>query len=134
MEAIKDRVGFSGDLSEFFAFVASDERFFYGNDEDGRRRYLDESTEYIENMKALLPQYFGILPKADLVVKRVEAFREQDGAAAHYFASSPDGSVPGTYYVHLSDMTANPVTELEAVAYHEGLPGHQMQIAIAREL
>jgi uncharacterized protein (DUF885 family) len=134
MEAIKDRVGFSGDLSEFFAFVASDERFFYGNDEDGRQRYLDESTEYIENMKALLPQYFGILPKADLVVKRVEAFREQDGAAAHYFASSPDGSVPGTYYVHLSDMSANPVTELEAVAYHEGLPGHHMQIAIAREL
>ena len=134
MEAIKDRVGFSGDLSEFFAFVASDERFFYGNDEAGRQRYLDESTEYIENMKALLPQYFGILPKADLVVKRVEAFREQDGAAAHYFASSPDGSVPGTYYVHLSDMSANPVTELEAVAYHEGLPGHHMQIAIAREL
>ena len=68
------------------------------------------------------------------MVKRVEAFREQDGAAAHYFASSPDGSVPGTYYVHLSDMSANPVTELEAVAYHEGLPGHHMQIAIAREL
>ena len=62
MEAIKDRVGFSGDLPEFFAFVASDERFFYGNDDDGRQRYLDESTEYIENMKALLPQY-GVLPR-----------------------------------------------------------------------
>ena len=68
------------------------------------------------------------------MTKRVEAFREQDGAAAHYFTSSPDGSVPGTYYVHLSDMTANPITELEAVAYHEGLPDHHMQIAIAREL
>ena len=68
------------------------------------------------------------------MIKRVGVFREQDGAAAHYFASSPDGSVPGTYYVYLSDMTANPITELEAVAYHEGLPDHHMQIAIAREL
>ena len=69
-----------------------------------------------------------------LMIKRVEAFRKQEGAAAHYFASSPDGSVPGACYVHLSDMTANSITELEAVAYHEGLPGHHLQIAIAREL
>ena len=134
MEAIKDTVGFEGDMSEFFQFVSNDEQFFYANDDDGRQRYLDESTEFIENMKALLPEYFGIMPKADLVVKRVEAFREQDGAAAHYFQSSPDGEVPGVYYVHLSDMGANPLTELEAVAYHEGLPGHHMQIAIALEL
>ncbi|HBW84319.1 MAG TPA: DUF885 domain-containing protein [Gammaproteobacteria bacterium] len=134
MEEIKDSVGYPGDIEEFFAFIASDERFFYSDDEEGRQQYLDKSTDYIESMKALLPKYFGILPKADLVVKRVEAFREQDGAAAHYFPSSPDGSVPGTYYIHLSDMTANPTTELEAVAYHEGLPGHHMQIAIAREL
>ena len=134
MEVIREQVGFAGDLLEFFEFVSSDEQFFYPDSEEGRQRFLDESTAYIENMKALLPQYFGILPKADLVVKRVEAFREQDGAAAHYFPSSPDGSVPGVYYIHLSDMGANPVTELEAVAYHEGLPGHHMQIAIAREL
>jgi uncharacterized protein (DUF885 family) len=134
MIAIKDAVEFDGDLSEFFQFVSSDEQFFYSNDDAGRQRYLDESTAFIDNMKALLPEYFGILPKADLVVKRVEPFREQDGAAAHYFGSSPDGSIPGTYYVHLSDMSANPITELEAVAYHEGLPGHHMQIAIAREL
>ena len=134
MIAIKDAVEFDGDLSEFFQFVSNDEQFFYSNDDAGRQRYLDESTAFIDNMKALLPEYFGILPKADLVVKRVEPFREQDGAAAHYFGSSPDGSIPGTYYVHLSDMSANPITELEAVAYHEGLPGHHMQIAIAREL
>lgn len=134
MEAIKDEVGFVGDMQAFFKFVSDGYQFFYANNEEGRQRYLDESTEYIENMKALLPEYFGILPKADLVVKRVEPFREQDGAAAHYFQSSPDGSVPGVYYIHLSDMNANPITELEAVAYHEGLPGHHMQIAIALEL
>ncbi|MEQ8952652.1 MAG: DUF885 domain-containing protein, partial [Gammaproteobacteria bacterium] len=134
MEVIKDNVGFDGDLQEFFRFVTTDEQFFYPDTDAGRQRYLDESTAYIENMKALLPDYFGILPKADLVVKRVEAFREQDGAPAHYFPSSPDGSIPGVYYVHLSDMGANPITELEGVAYHEGLPGHHMQFAIAAEL
>ena len=74
------------------------------------------------------------LPKADLVVKRVEPFREQPGAAQHYFPSTPDGSRPGVYYAHLSDMKAMPKSELEVVAYHEGLPGHHMQIAIAQEL
>ena len=74
------------------------------------------------------------LPKADLVVKRVEAFREQPGAAQHYYPGTPDGSRPGTYYVHLSDVSAMPKTELEVIAYHEGLPGHHMQISIAQEL
>ena len=81
-----------------------------------------------------LPDYFGLLPKADLVVKRVEPFREQDGAAQHYMPSTPDGSRPGIYYIHLSDMTAMPKPQLEVIAYHEGNPGHHMQNSIAREL
>jgi uncharacterized protein (DUF885 family) len=74
------------------------------------------------------------MPKADLVVKRVEAFREQDGAAQHYYPGTPDGSRAGTYYAHLSDMNAMPKNQLEVIAYHEGLPGHHMQISIAQEL
>ena len=134
MEAIKNQVGFVGDLQDFFRFISSADQFFYADTEAGRQRYLDESTAFIDNIRDLLPDYFGIMPKAELVVKRVEAFREQDGAAAHYFRSSSDGSIPGVYYIHLSDMSANPVTEMEATAYHEGLPGHHMQIAIAMEL
>src|SRR5690606_23305914 len=76
----------------------------------------------------------GILPKADLVVKRVEPFREQPGAAQHYYPGTADGSRPGIYYAHLSDMNAMPKTEMEVIAYHEGLPGHHMQISIAQEL
>ena len=68
------------------------------------------------------------------MVKRVEAFREQDGAPQHYFSGTPDGSQPGIYYAHLSDMKAMPKNELEVIAYHEGLPGHHMQISIAQEL
>jgi uncharacterized protein (DUF885 family) len=81
-----------------------------------------------------LPKYFGLLPKADLVVKRVEPLREQPGAAQHYFPGTPDGSRPGVYYAHLLDMKAMPKAELEVIAYHEGLPGHHMQVAIAQEL
>ncbi len=67
-------------------------------------------------------------------IKRVEAFREQDGAPQHYSSSSPDGSRPGVFYAHLSDMSAIPKVEMESIAYHEGLPGHHMQIAIVQRL
>ena len=64
----------------------------------------------------------------------MERFRERDGAAQHYYPGTPDGTRPGTYYAHLSDMTAMPKNQLEVIAYHEGLPGHHMQISIAQEL
>jgi len=134
MMAIKEKVNFKGDLNEFFKFVNTDEQFFFPNTDEGRQGYLDESTKYLDDLSKKLPEYFGILPKAKLEVKRVEAFREQDGAPQHYSAGTPDGSRPGTYYAHLSDMNAMPKSTLEGVAYHEGNPGHHMQISIAQEL
>ncbi|TDK23822.1 DUF885 domain-containing protein [Luteimonas aestuarii] len=134
MEAIKDTVGFEGDLQAFFEFINTDPQFKYPNTDAGRQAYIDDATAAIDNIKQVLPQYFGILPKADLVVRRVEPFREQDGAAQHYYPGLADGSRPGIYYAHLSDMDAMPKTEMEVIAYHEGLPGHHMQISIAQEL
>jgi len=134
MEALKVKVGFKGDLKAFFKFVDTDPRFKYPNTEAGRQGYIDDATKAIATIKKQLPNYFGLLPKADLVVKRVEPFREVDGAAQHYYPSTPDGKRPGIYYAHLSDMGAMPKTTLEVIAYHEGLPGHHMQIAIAQEL
>ena len=137
MEAIKERDGFTGSLQDYFAMIRDskdDEKYYYDNTDEGRQAYIDDATAAIENLKAVLPDFFGILPKADLVVKRVEAFREQDGAPQHYFSGTPDGSQPGIYYAHLSDMKAMPKNELEVIAYHEGLPGHHMQISIAQEL
>jgi len=134
MELLKDKVGFDGDLKAFFKFVDTDPRFKYPNTDAGRKGYIDDATAAIATIKQQLPKYFGLLPKADLVVKRVEAFREVDGAAQHYYPSTPDGKRPGVYYAHLSDMGAMPKTTLEVIAYHEGLPGHHMQIAIAQEL
>ena len=134
MEALKDRVGFKGDLKAFFQFIRTDPQFKYPDTDAGRQAYIDDATAAIDTIKKQLPNYFGLLPKADLVVKRVEPFREVAGAAQHYYPSTPDGSRPGIYYAHLSDMNAMPKTELEVIAYHEGLPGHHMQIAIAQEL
>ncbi len=137
MEALKEESGFDGSLQEFFAYIRDsreDEKFYFPNTDEGRQGYIDDATAAIENIKKELPNYFGILPKGDLVVKRVESFREQDGAPQHYFPGTPDGSRPGIYYAHLSDMSTMPKNELEVIAYHEGLPGHHMQIAIAQEL
>jgi uncharacterized protein (DUF885 family) len=134
MKAIKAEVGFDGDLQAFFKFINENEQFYFPNTDEGRQAYLNLATKYIDEITEKLPDYFGILPKADLEVKRVEAFREQDGAPQHYMAGTPDGSRPGTYYVHLSDMTSMPKSTLEGVAYHEGNPGHHMQISIAQEL
>ncbi|WP_228611354.1 DUF885 family protein [Alkalimonas sp.] len=134
MESIRQQVGFDGDLHQFFDFIRTDDRFFYPNTDEGRQAYIDDSVAFLAFINERLPDYFGVLPKADLVVKRVEPFREQPGAAQHYFPGTPDGSRPGVYYAHLSDMRAMPKNEMEAIAYHEGNPGHHMQISIAQEL
>lgn len=134
MEKIKENVGFEGTLQEFFTFLREDPQFFFPDTDEGREGYLQAARDHLAFIERRLPDYFGILPKADLEVKRVEAFREQPGAAQHYFPGTPDGSRPGIYYAHLSDMNAMPKHQLEVVAYHEGLPGHHMQISIAQEL
>ena len=134
MEAVKDQVGFDGDLKAFFKFIREDDRFYFSDDDAGADQYIAAAKTHINALKAKLPDYFGILPKADLEVRRVESFRERDGAAQHYRSGTPDGSRPGIYYAHLSDMRAMPIPTLEVIAYHEGLPGHHMQISIAQEL
>lgn len=134
MEAIKGKVGFKGSLPDFFKYVRDDERFYYPNTDAGRQQYIDAATNHIAFMKQQLPQYFSILPKADVIVKRVESYREVAGGAQHYYMSTPDGTRPGVYYAHLLDMKSMPIPQLEVIAYHEALPGHHMNFAIAQEL
>ncbi|MCH9690438.1 MAG: DUF885 domain-containing protein [Gammaproteobacteria bacterium] len=134
MEALKDRVQFDGSLAEFFEFIRNDKQFYYPNADSGRQAYLDDTRGFLAEIDRKLPQYFGLLPKGKLEVKRVEAFRERDGESQHYYPGTPDGSRPGIYYAHLSDMNAYSSTDMETTAYHEGNPGHHMQIAIAQEL
>ena len=134
MEAVKASAGFEGDLKAFFEHVKTGDFNYFPDNDEGAQMYIDAAKQAIDNIKGQLPNYFGLLPKADLEVRRVEAFREQDGGAQHYRSGTPDGSRPGIYYAHLSDMRANPKNMLEVIAYHEGLPGHHMQISIQQEL
>lgn len=134
MQTIKESVGFDGDMAAFFEFIRTDQQFYYSNTDEGREGYLADTREFLAEIDKKLPDYFGTLPKADLVVKRVEEFREVDGGAQHYMQATPDGSRPGVYYVHMSDMSAYSKTDMETTAYHEGSPGHHMQVSIAQEL
>jgi uncharacterized protein (DUF885 family) len=134
MREIMKQVKFEGDLAEFFNFMRFDKQFYYPETEAGKQRYLDEATALIETMKKQLDGLFIIKPKADIIVKRVEPFREKSAGKAFYNRPSADGSRPGIYYANLYKMSSMPTYQMEALAYHEGIPGHHMQLAVAQEL
>ena len=134
MEKIMKDVGFEGTLQDFFTFMREDKQFYYGNTTKDKNAYRKKATELIEVMKGELDKLFITKPKADIVVKAVEPFREKSAGKAFYQQPALDGSRPGTYYVNLYDMEAMPTYQMEALAYHEGIPGHHMQIAISQEL
>jgi uncharacterized protein (DUF885 family) len=134
MTNIKDKVGFKGDLQAFFKFMREDRQFYLPDTDEGRAKYLARAVESIDEMKKRLDELFATKPKADIVVKAVEKFREKSAGHAFYQRPAPDGSRPGMFYVNLREMQSNPTYQLEALAYHEGIPGHHMQIAIAQEL
>jgi uncharacterized protein (DUF885 family) len=134
MRDIMAQVGFTGSLQEFFVKMRNDDQFYYPATEQGRARYMTEAKAYIDQMKARIPEYFGLVPKADMIIKRVEAFRERSAGKAFYQSPANDGSRPGIYYANLFNMRDMPTYQMEALAYHEGIPGHHMQRAVTQEL
>lgn len=134
MRSIMLRVGFSGTLAEFFEFMRTSKQFYYPNTEEGRQQYMADAKAIIDQVEAKIPTYFGLTPKAQMIVKRVEKFREKSAGKAFYQSPSKDGSRPGVYYANLYNMNDMPSYQMEALAYHEGIPGHHMQRAIAQEL
>ena len=136
IKVLMARLQFKGSVQDFFVYMTDPKNphSFYPNDEEGRKKYLALATDYINNMKKKLDGLFKTKPKADIIVKAVEKFREPSAETAFYEQPAPDGSRPGRFYVNLRDMSQSPVFQLEALAYHEGIPGHHMQISIAQEL
>lgn len=134
MGGIMERVNFNGDLQEFFTFLKTGPQFYYPNTDEGKKAYLDSSKSIIDNMESRLDELFITKPQARIKVKRVEAFRENSAGKAFYQSPAPDGSRPGTYYANLANTKNMPKFEMEALAYHEGIPGHHMNRAIAQEL
>ena len=134
MERIKTRVGFTGTLTQFFAHINAGAEFKYPNTEEGRQAYLADARAYIAQVMAAAPRLFRRLPRAPLEVRAVEAWRQETAPVAFYNRPSPDGSRPGIFYVNLADMNQVLKPQVEAIAYHEGAPGHHFQTALAQEL
>ncbi|MDK2760865.1 MAG: DUF885 domain-containing protein [Sphingopyxis sp.] len=130
MKAIMAKVGFKGTLQQFFDHLRTSPQYYHTT----REAYLADVDAKVKAMEARLPAFFNTLPKAALQVKAVEAFREKSAGKAFYSSPAPDGSRPGIYYANLYDLRDMPKTELEALAYHEGVPGHHLQRAVQTEL
>jgi uncharacterized protein (DUF885 family) len=129
MLKIAKKMGFK-DTKSFNAALAKDPAH-HGH---SRQEFIDLYSKYIDQMWAKLPQLFGRLPKAKVVVKPTEEFREATASGAEYNQGTPDGSRPGTVNVNTGDFAKRTTINVETTAYHEGVPGHHMQISIAQEL
>jgi len=129
MTQIAHAQGFK-DLASFRASLKTNPKTHATSREDILNRYRG----YIAGMQPELPKLFGLLPKTEVVVKPVEAFREKEAAAAEYHPGTPDGSRPGQIFVNTGDFANRSVLTIESTAYHEGIPGHHLQISIAQTL
>ena len=134
MQQIMHEVGFEGDLAAFFEYVRTNPENYYENTDEGRQEYIREATALIEGIYDIADDYFNVLPKAPLEVRRVEPWREAGASTAFYNRPSPDGSRPGIYYINQQNMNAVQKHIMNSLAYHEGAPGHHFQIAIQQEL
>ncbi|HEX4651748.1 MAG TPA: DUF885 domain-containing protein [Granulicella sp.] len=129
MLAIVHKLGYP-DLKTFAAALKANPK----EHPQSKEQLLDAYRGYIAQMKTKLPDLFGRLPKAPLVVTAVPDYMAKDQAAAYYSQGTPDGSRPGRVYINTYNLSERSLADVEAVAYHEGIPGHHLQIAIAQEL
>ena len=116
------------DLASFRSAINSDPKWTPKNEQ----QILDDYTKYIHQMEPKLPELFGLLPKAPVTVEPIPDFNK--AAATHYVAGTPDGKRPGRVVVAVADPTKRTLVDDEAIAYHEGVPGHHLQISIAQTL
>ncbi len=129
MLAIVHKLGYP-DLKTFAAALKANPK----EHPQSKEQLLDAYRGYIAQMKTKLPDLFGRLPKAPLEVTAVPDYMAKDQAAAYYDQGTPDGSRPGRVYINLYNLPDRSLADVEAVAYHEGIPGHHLQISIAQEL
>jgi len=129
MTKIAHAQGFK-DLASFRASLKTNPKTHATSREDILNRYRG----FIAGMEPELPKLFGLLPKTKVVVMPVEKFREKEAAAAEYHPGTPDGSRPGQIFVNTGDFANRSILTIESTAYHEGIPGHHLQISIAQTL
>ncbi len=130
MKEVKQTVGFEGDLKAFFQHLRSSDEFYYDTPEQLIAAYEQVKAK----IDAKVPLLFNVAPKADYIVKAVEAYRAESAAGASYQAPAPDGSRPGIFYINTFNLKAQPKFLLETLSIHEAAPGHHFQIALQQEI
>ncbi len=134
MRAEMPKLGVKGDLPELFAHLRTGPDYFLAETDEAREAYLAQARAYVAAMEQKLPEAFDLLPRAPLEVRRVPVWREGAAGKAFYQPASPDGTRPGIFYANLKAMANMPTYQLEALVYHEGVPGHHLQNAVSQEL
>jgi uncharacterized protein (DUF885 family) len=122
------------DLGATLRALHAEERFHYPDTDEGRTQILADYQAIIDDAGPRLPALFGRLPKAAVRVERVPAFKEAGAAGAYYMPPPLDGSKPGIFYANLRKVRDVARYAMRTLAYHEAIPGHHLQIAIAEEL
>lgn len=133
MEALRHKIGFKGSLKAFYTDLRTNKKYLYPSTAQGRTDYLARALDLEHQASAALPSAFGTLPKAGIDVKRMEPFLESGQTIAFYNGATPDGSRPGYVFFNLASMEALPKWQMAALCFHEGIPGHHLQISIAQE-
>jgi len=130
MLAVKEQVGFKGDLEAFFKHLEEDPQFYFNSEAE----LLGAYQEVKRHVDGLLPKLFADFPKADYQIRPVEAFRAASAAGGSYQAPSADGKRPGIFYINTFNLKAQPRFGIETLSLHEASPGHHFQISIQQEL
>jgi uncharacterized protein (DUF885 family) len=127
--AIMRTLGFTGSVREFMAKTKVDPRFYAPNTDAGREEFLARAREIAATMESHIPEAFLAAAPLPLEVRRVDSYKEASAPGGFYEPGSTDGRRPGVVYLNLADMHQQPLYELEDLLYHEGVPGHHMQIS-----
>lgn len=130
MEKLKDQIGFKGTLDEFNTFLKTDPQFYYTDKQD----LMDGFRTILSKMDSKLPDLFGRLPEAKYDLFEMEEYRAKSAPTAYYYSAPEDRSRPGYFYVNTYSLPSRPKYTMTALALHEAVPGHHLQISIAQEL
>jgi uncharacterized protein (DUF885 family) len=122
-----------GTVGQRLRAMYEDPKFRYPNTDAGKEKLLADLNVKVQTIHAKLPQYFGTLPKANVVIKRIPKYTEASQPGGYYQPPSLDGKRPGTYYINLRDTAEVPSWTLPTLTYHESIPGHHLQGSIQQE-
>lgn len=129
MDRLIESLDFEGDFAEFQQFLRNDDRFYFDDPDD----LLQEYRDICKQMDAELPRLFGILPRTTYGVREVPEHAADDAPTAYYMKPAGDGSRPGWFFANTTDLQSRPKYEMQALAFHEAVPGHHLQIALQQE-